>query len=810
MNFQMFASYIKTAFRNFAKQKAYTFLNIFGLSLGIAASILIFQYVKYERSFDKFHSKATDIYRIQYNGWQNGKLNFESALAVPAAPRALKENFPEVLDFMRFFPVDGVMTYERPGGDAITFHEERMQYADPGVFRIFDFQLLEGDPKTALEGLNKAVISETAARKYFGNEDAVGKKIIRNGNTTFEITGVFKDVPENSHIRFTLLLSYETLNKQTDNRSETLWGWYDFYSFVLLKPGTDVKALQAKWDAFLQKTRGEEWAQNNFRQEFILRPLTDIHLYSNLLYEPQPADQRDGDSVYALSVIAIFILFIAWVNYINLATARSFNRANEVGVRKVMGAYRSQLMGQFLTESFILNLSASVLALLMVKLTWPSFATLTGWKIPGDFFMHTDFWWLILVLLLGGTLLSGFYPAIVLSSFRPVSVLKGKLTSSASGNVLRKGMVIFQFSASIFLISGAIIVYQQLHFMKSQDLGVTIDQTLVLKGPGVTDSLYDKHLESFKTEVLKIPGIKSMTSSSSIPGHEIYWTMEIRRLSGGNTQPVVVSHAGIDHDYFHSFGIKMAAGRSFDRSFEHDNKAVIINRALADILEFKNPGEAINEKLVDDNDTLEVIGVVENYHQMSLKDEVAPLAFRLTTSSSFYAIKLEAENYQVVVQSLEEPWKTFFPGNPLDYFFLDQYFNRQYDKDDRFGKVFNLFTVLAIFIASMGLFGLASFMALQRTKEVGIRKVLGSSVGEIVTLLSKDFLKPVLFAAVIALPLAWWAMDRWLQSFPYHISISPLVFVMSGLIVMLIAFISVSSQTLKAALTKPADTLKYE
>ncbi len=810
MNLQMLTNYIKTAFRNFSKQKSFTFLNISGLSLGIAASILIFQYVKYEKSFDRFHSKANDIYRIQYNGWQNGKLNFESAVAVPAAARALKENFPEVVDFTRFFPEDGVMSYERPGGDVISLYEEKMQVADPGVFRMFDFTLLQGDPNTALDGLNKAVISERAAKKYFGNEDPLGKKIVRNGRTTFEIKGVFKDVPENSHIRFDFLLSYETLNKQTDNRSETLWGWYDFYSFVQLKPGTDVKALQSKWDAFLQKTRGEDWANDNARQEFILRPLTDIHLYSHLLYEAQPADQRDGDSVYALGLIAIFILIIAWVNYINLATARSFNRANEVGVRKVMGAFRSQLVGQFLTESFILNLIAATLALLIVRLAWPSFASLTGWNIPIDFITQGDFWLLVIVLFFGGTLLSGFYPAVVLSSFKPVSVLKGKITSSASGNFLRKGMVIFQFAASIFLISGAIVVYQQLHFMKSQDLGVTIDQTLVLRGPGVTDSLYDKHLESFKNEVLRVPGVKSMTSSSSIPGDEIYWTNELRRMSGENTHPVVVSHAGIDYDYVSSFGIKMAAGRSFDKKFEHDSKAIVINRALADVLEIENPADALNEKIIDGQDTVELIGVVENFHQMSLKDEVAPLAFRLTTSSSFYAIKLESENYQAIVQSLQDPWKTFFPGNPFDYFFLDQYFNRQYDKDDRFGTVFNLFTALAIFVASMGLFGLASFMALQRTKEVGIRKVLGSTVSEIVTLLSKDFLKPVFIAALIALPLAWWAMDRWLQSFPYHISISPLAFVMSGLIVMLIAFISVSSQTLKAALTKPADTLKYE
>jgi putative ABC transport system permease protein len=811
IRFYMIRNYITIAFRNFRRQKSYTFLNIIGLSLGMAASLLIIQYVKYERSFDTFHSRAKDIYRIQYNGWQNGQLNFESAVAVPAVGPALKNNFPEVEEHTRFLPFHGVITYEKPGEEPISFREERAQFADSMIFNVFDFRLTEGNSKTCLKGTDKVIISESTARKYFKGENALGKRLLANGNELLlEVTGVFKDVPENSHIKFDFLISYETINARTKNESEISWTWYDFYSFVLLKPNTDVKALQTKWDDYVLKVRGEEWKKNSTKQEFILRPLTDIHLYSNLLYETSPQDLRDGDSVYALSIIALFILVIAWVNYVNLATARSFKRANEVGVRKVVGAFRSHLIGQFLTESFILNVMAAVLAIVMVRVSWSSFSQLTGWNIPIDFLFQGEFWLLVLSLFFVGAVLSGFYPAIILSSFKPVAVLKGKLMRSASGNVLRKSLVIFQFVASVFLISGSLIVYQQLSFMKNKDLGVSIDQTLVMKRPGIADSLYQQDFEAFKTEVLRIPGVKGITTSSSIPGEENYWTSGIRRVSGGPEGTNIVTTAAIDHEFIPQYGIKMLAGRNFDRQFPSDKDKIIINSSLAEELQFKTAEEAVGEFVRHWGDTVEIVGVTEDFHQMSLKAKVIPIVFHLRQAAQFYSLKLETRNYKEVIEAVGKPWNSFFPGNPIDYFFLDQFFNRQYEREDRFGQVFTLFTVLAIFIASLGLLGLASFMTLQRTREIGIRKVLGSSVSGIVTLLSKDFMQPVLISIVIATPLGWWLMNKWLQSFPYRTSISLWVFVIAGILVLLTAFFSVSSQTLKAAMTKPADTLKYE
>ncbi|GHN03253.1 ABC transporter permease [Cytophagales bacterium WSM2-2] len=804
----MIINYLKTALRNFQKHKSFTFLNVLGLALGTAASLLILQYVKYERSFDTFNTKAQDIYRIQYNSYSNGKQNFECAAAVPAVGPALKNNFPEVKRFTRLYPVSGIVSYEGPTG-LIAFREEKMQITDTSVFEVFDFKLVKGDPKTALKGPDKVVISEKAAKKYFGNVDPIGKIIGWDGQRKYEVTAIHQDVPSNSHIKFDFLFSYETLNRDTKNQSETNWGWYDFNTYVLLEPGTDAAALQLKWNEYLEKTRAEDWKKYNFKQAFLLQPLLSIHLYSKLLQESNPEEQGDGKSIYALTLIAFFILIIAWVNYINLATAKSFDRANEVGVRKVMGAQKGQLIYQFLSESFLVNLLATSLAILIVRLAWPAFSALSGREVPLSFMMQTDFWTLVGLLFAGGAVLSGFYPAIILSSFKPVSVLKGKVMRTAQGNVLRKSLVVFQFVSSIVLIIGSIVVYQQLNFMNKQDLGIDINKTLVIKGPGAVDSLYNKNFESFKTEALRISGVKNMTASSNVPGDEIFWTRGIKRLSGGPESRYTTYIAGIDEDYVSSYDLKILAGRNFSKDFKSDRKAIILNQSLMKQLEFKTPQEAIGQK-VNLGDTLEIIGILEDYHQMSLKNSVTPIAFRSVNTSSFYSFKIEGDNHKAVLAAIEGPWKTFFPGNPIDYFFLDQFFNRQYKSDIQFANVFTIFTGLAIFVACMGLFGLASFMTIQRTKEIGVRKVLGSSVTGIVILLSRGFVQLVLVANLIAWPLAWWVMDRWLGTFPYRIDINPFVFVGAGLAVVVIAFLSVGFQTLKSARVNPAQTLKYE
>lgn len=807
----MIKNYLTIAIRSFLKHKSFTFLNIVGLSLGMVASLLILQYVKYERSFDAFHSKAKDIYRVNYNQFQNGKLRFECAAAVPAVGPALKNNFPEVLRFTRLFPVSGIASYNSPSRGVISFREEKMQIADSSVFEVFDIHLLKGDKIQSLAGPDKVVLSERAAKKYFGDEDPIGKTINWDGNRKFEVMGVFENLPENTHIKFDFLFSYGTLNKETQNESETNWGWYDFNTYVLLQPGTDYKALQAKWDQWLEKTRAEDWKKYNSKQVFELQPLLDIHLGKVLLQESQPEERGNRDSVYALTAIAFFILIIAWVNYINLATAKSFERANEVGVRKVMGAQKDQLMKQFLSEAFLVNLLAATISVFAVWLLWPVFSDLSGRRIPIHYLTQPDFWLMVGGLFFVGSVLAGLYPAMVLSGFKPVSVLKGKVMRDPRGNFLRKGLVVFQFVSSVVLISGSIIVYQQLQFMRGQDLGVNINQTLVIKGPGVVvDSLFKNALEGMKAEALRIPGVKNMTGSSNVPGDEIFWANGIRRLTANSQANISGYIVGMDHDYVDAFGLKIIEGRNFDIT-TNGRKSVILNRAMTTALDFKDPKSAIGEKVIQGRDTMEIMGVLENYHQMSLKEQVTPLVYRYSPQSArFLSFKLETKNYQNVLGQLQTVWETHFPGNPMDHFFLDQFFNRQYDQDKRFGEIFSLFTLLAIFVACLGLFGLASFMTLQRTKEIGIRKALGSTSSQVILLLSKGFIQLVLIANLIAWPLAWYLMNNWLQTFPYRISINPVLFLIAGLGVVMIAFASVGLQTFKAARVNPAVTLKNE
>lgn len=808
----MIHNYLTIAVRSFLKHKLFTLLNILGLSLGMVASLLILQYVKYERSYDSFHPNADDIYRLQYNQWQNGKIRFECAAAVPAAGPALKNNFPEVKAFARLFPVSGIAAYNSPSRGVISFREEKMQIADPSVLQVLNIELLKGEHTEALHGPNKAVISQRAARKYFQDEDPVGKTITWDGNRQFEIRGVFENIPDNSHIKFDLLFSYATLNQETKNESETNWGWYDFNTYVVLQPGTDVKALQAKWDKWLEQDRAEEWEKYGGKQEFILQPIKDIHLYANLLQESQPDERGNGNSVYALSLIAFFILIIAWVNYINLATAKSFERANEVGVRKVMGAQQSQLIRQFFTEALLVNLAAIAFSLIIVRALWQPFSTLAGRTIPVGYMQQPDFWLLALAIFLFGTLLSGAYPALVLSSFKPVDTLKGKVTRGSSGNLLRQGLVVFQFAASVLLMIGSTVVYQQLQYMHNQKLGIDIHETLVFKGPGVVvDSLFEQSIAAFKTEALRISGIKSMSASSNVPGDEIFWASGIRRLNGGQDTGISGYTVGIDHDYVPAFNLTLAAGRNFDLDHPGERKNVILNRAMTEALNFATVEEAIGEKVSHGGDTLEIVGVLENYHQMSLKEKVSPLVYRYTPHfARFFAFKLESADHNRILAALEEPWEKVFPDNPIDYFYLDQFFDRQYDGERRFGNIFSLFTLLAIFVACLGLFGLASFMTMQRTKEIGIRKALGSTPAQVVVLLSKGFIHLVLIANLVAWPLAWFIMDRWLESFPYRVSINPVLFALAGAAVTIIAFASVGFQTLRAAQLSPAVTLKHE
>ena len=788
------------------KNKVFSALNILGLSVGIAACLLLLQYVVYENSYDKFHTHSERIHRIRYDAYVNGERMFACAAAVPAVGPAMKANFPEVVEYSWAFPLDGIISL----GNELSFYERKVQIATPSFLKMFDWEILLGDT-SALSLPYTAVITESTAKKYFGEEDPIGKEIIFWDEHSCEVRGVVRDIPENSHLKFTVLISAETLHRESDNASRTAWGWYDFNTYILLEEGADPLEFQEKFAGWLEEENGEEWAANNYRQEFILQPLEDIHLHSNLLQESEPDEQGDATAVSILSIIALSVLVIAWVNYINLSSSRALERAREVGVRKVVGAHRRQLIRQFLAEALVMNLVAAVISILIVALVLPFFNNLTGRHLSMTLFTETLFWAGLSVLFLVGALLSGLYPAFILSSFRPVEVLKGKFSDSGQGSILRKILVVFQFTASVAFIAGTILIYSQLRFMRNQDLGVNIQQTLVLRGPGVgIDSTYDEVFRTFRNHINSIAGIEHLTSSSNVPGDEIFWASGIRRTDEEEGRGVIYI-IGMDQAYIPAFDIKLIAGRNFSGEYGTEGEAVVINKKAVEFLSYASAEEAIGQKVHLHGEDRHIVGVIGDYHLMSLKQEPIPLIYRyLPASSAFYALKINPSGVEEAISELKSGFDEFFPGNPFNYFFLDDFYDRQYRIEKQIFVAVGVFSLVAIIIAALGLFGLSSYNTLQRTKEIGIRKVTGASVNRILFLLSREFLELILVAILIASPITWWLIQKWMASYPYQVGINWYVFLITALFVIVFALLAVAIQTLRAANINPSESLKYE
>jgi len=811
----MIKNYFKITLRTISKNKVYSALNIMGLALGISAFIFILQYVSYENSYDKFHSNHEDLYRIRYKVYQGEELRIDCAAAVPRVGPFMKEKMPEVIEYARAYPLGGVMSK-----DNIKFREDRIHLADPSLLKIFDFPLLYGDAGSALIEPNQVVISEEMAKKYFGMSDAVGEQLTFNSwlDLNLVVTGVAKDVPNNSHFKFDFLISYQTLNNQTTDEdgivaSETAWGWYDFNSYVLLEKGTDAIAFDKKFDEILFEERREAFEKGGRRAEFPLQAITDIHLYSNLLQESEPEEQGDGEAVFFLSIVAFLILVIAWVNYINLSTARSVERAKEVGVRKTMGAYRKQLIHQFLTEAIVLNFISLIIGLTIVVLGIRFFNQLTDSALSLSFLASAQFWLVAIAVFILGSTLSGIYPAFVLSSFKPSSILKGKFSGNGAGTLLRKVLVIFQFAASVSLITGTIIVSQQLVHMKNIKLGFNLSNTLVIKGPSVfgADSLFTSTFDAFRGKLLKNTEVESVTGSSNVPGAEIFWTNGIKRHEETDDKRRTIYIAAVDYEYFPTYDIELIAGRNYDKSFSTDTGALILNKAAVEFLNYASPEEAINKKVTFRGQPKTIVGVVDDYKQMSVKSDVAPIAFPLVLENRrYFTLKLKTNNYQETFEFSQATYDQFFPGNPFDYFVLDDYFNRQYKNEEKFSSVFILFAAFAIIVACLGLFGLSSFSALQRTKEIGIRKTLGANMSSIVFILTKEFVILIGIANIIAWPVIYLVMNGWLDNFATRISIGLPVFLLAGGLVIIIALLTVGYKTVVTAKSNPIEALRYE
>ena len=810
----MLRNYLTVAFRNLWKHKFYSIINILGLAIGLACFLFILIFVKDELSYDQYHAKADRTYRVNFDGYAfEQDLNF-AVVGAPLGPTVLEE-FPEIEQQCRFRERgDYSVKYEDQ-----SYREENWVFADSTLFDVFSFNLIKGDPKKVLAEPSTIVLTEEIAQKYFGEEDPIGKSLTVNNDDLYRVTGIMEAMPKNTHFNFDMIASLSTL----DESREPYWLSNNFQTYVVLKEGTDPKIVDEKLSSLersyvgpeLEKYMGKPYddflTAGNYIK-FSLIPMTKIHLHS---------DQREelgatGDIkyVYIFTFIGIFILLLACINFMNLSTARSATRAKEVGMRKVVGAGRAQLIFQFLSESVIISFLGFMIASSVLVVLLPYFNDLSGKELLISEVSTPALWGLMLALVFIVGIAAGSYPAFYLSSFKPITVLKGRLMKKIGQKIsLRSVLVIFQFAITVGLIIGTIIISNQLNYIQNKKLGFKKDQILILSNY----YMLDNNCQPFKDEILKHPLVINATMSGSLP------TPSNRNSSatflGRNPDPAhthVLQLFRVDHEYIPTLEMEILDGRAFSRDFPSDSSAVILNESAVALYGLEEPlGKEIStfsggSPEEPEIDTRRVIGVVKNFHFESLRSKIGPLAIFLGNSRGNLSIKIKTDNIPQIISDLNKQWNEMAPGQPFDYSFMDEDFASVYEAEDRIGQIFSVFTFLAIFIACLGLLGLATFIAEQRTKEVGIRKVIGASIPRIFVMLTAEIMKWVLIGNLIALPLAYYFMKQWLEGFAYPVDIGWVTFVSALFISLLVALVTVSYQAIRAALMNPVRALRYE
>ncbi len=806
----MFASYLKIALRNLRKQPGYTFINVTGLAVGIACCILIVLFVRDELSYDRFHADADRIYRVVMDGKIADRILHAPVTPAPMAA-TLVDEVPEVEAATRLFTLaqQTLVRYEDR-----QFVEERFFFADSNFFDLFTVELLQGDPQAVLARPNTVVLTTETAARYFPGGEAVGQTIQVDGDD-YTVTGIARPLPHNAHFHFDFLATM----KGWPPAENTFWVSNNLATYVRLREGASPEGFQAKFDAMMEKYAGPQIQQflGQSMQDFIkagnrltyyLQPLTAIHLGADLEFETEPGG--DMAYVYIFSAVAFFILLLACINFMNLATARSAGRAREVGMRKVLGSDRVQLIRQFLAESVLLSLIALVLAVGLAMAALPVLNGLAGKAISHAAFAHPAAIAGLLALGVVVGLLAGSYPAFFLSAFQPITVLKGKFQTSARGAWLRSGLVVFQFAISITLIVSTLVVYNQLTYVRHKQLGWDKEHVVVVQRAGALGDQF----RAFKEEVREMPDVVGAGASNTIPGG-IFGQTAYQGDGAATGQNFTMSPMVVDHDWVETMGIAMAAGRDFARDFATDSSAYVINEAAARKLGWGDEAVGKHLNLLGANDGAglrgEVIGVMRDWHFASLHRPIDALAARLTDDPlPFLMVRIRSDNVPATLASLEQAWRRFAPEQPFDYAFLDQSFDTQYEAEQRLGTIFTTFSVFAILIACLGLFGLASFTTQQRTKEIGVRKVMGATVPQIILLLSKEFTRLVLVAFVVAVPVGYLAMSRWLADFAYRTPVHWWIFAAAGLAALAIAVLTVSYQSVRAAVADPVDALRYE
>lgn len=812
----MLKNYFTVALRSLLRHKGYSLLNVAGLTLGMACCLLLFQYVAYETSFDTFHEGKDRIYRATIEQTRNGENQGFSATAGVAFGPTMAAEVPGIVRYTRVHPNygDAVISYQS-GTEVRTFKEENALYVDSTFLGIFDFPLVKGDPSRALRQPQTLLMSETTARKYFGAEEAVGKAVTFTGwvNGTYTVAGVLEDVPAISHMQFDVLLPMADLLK--DGRFDrSPWGWQNFVTYIEANEHADVSAIEAKITELYMEYRRDDFTSSNTQAKAHLQPLLDIHLNKEI--QGPVAVTGDRKTVYFFTLIGLITLIIALVNYVNLATARAMDRSKEVGVRKVVGARKMQLIGQFLMESAVTNILALVFAIGLSLLLLPVVNRVAEVEMTSELWLEGRFWAVFLGVFGIGALLSGAYPAFVLSSFRPATAVKGKVGAFASIMPLRKVLVVVQFAASIALLAGTVIVFSQLSYMRGLDTGLDLEQVLVVEGPKVRaeGATGGSEMTTLKHELQSIPAVEEIALSATTPGRGFYWYTQVYRVTADPSTTKPMSATLIDDDFHKVYGLELASGHAFPEGFAPPDSGatpVIVNEAMVRALGISSNEEAIDVRITSgDGPGLIIRGVFEDFRWSSAHEEVEPVLFQYDRNRGHISMRVSTAELSQTIAAVEQTYKKLFPGNPFNYYFADASFDEQYKADRRFATLFGAFAGIAIVIACLGLFGLASFTAEQRTKEIGVRKVLGATVGSVVGLLSREFVILVGISFVIAVPVAYVYMKNWLNDFAYHITLGPGVFVLAGILALVIALVTVSYQAVKAALADPVRSLRYE
>ena len=794
----MLKNYLLLAVKNFRKQKMFSLINMLGLTVGITCCLMIFLFILNEFSYDNFHKNGNNIYRVMRVSYNSGTARNIPYLSPPYGP-ALRNDYPDAIQqAVRVSPGNNLITYKN-----ISFNEKNTLAVDSNFFTFFSFPLLSGNPATVLNDPSGMVMTASTAKKYFGNEDPIGKEVEFNKDQRFKITGIAKDVPANSHLEFDIVIpNTSSLNSPWYNQ----WPGNGLYTYVQLNPAVSPQELEKRFPAFMDKYMGAFYRENGFKMDLTIKPLTGIYFEGEAPYDPVKHGSKK--MVYIFMSIAALILIIACINFMNLATARATDRSKEVGLRKVMGAMKRQLAGQFIFESFLFATMATGLAVLFLMLVMPAYNNFLGYSLPSWWGNPWFYAFLAGVIIVVG-LLAGSYPALLMSSFSPIESLKGKLRVGKGGALFRKALVVFQFGISVLLIVSVAIVMKQMHYVRTANLGFSKEQSMIIR---LDNGDIKKNRNAFKSQLLADPSVSNVAMMSGEPGgfHDIHGF----EAEGKPGEKLMFNTEFTDFEYAKTLGLTIIAGRDFSPQFITDSTdAVLINREAAVALGY-TPQQAVGKwikNIMRDSLPRSIVGVVENYHFTSMKQAIAPLVISTKKGDRRLAlVKLNTAQLQPAIERIKKIYEGKAPGNPFEYDFLDERFDKLYKSESKQETLLSVFSIIAIAIACLGLFGLASYTAVKRTREIGVRKVLGSSIQNIVLLLSKDLLRPVLLGTIIAVPIGYMVMQKWLQGFVYRTDVHWWLFAVAAFIAVIIAILTVSIQAVKAALANPVKSLRSE